>query len=105
MNLAIQNSRIGGIVGAGHTHPNGKNESPSPFPSPAYVFGNRLSDYSPHMHNPTNKRVYGGYLSIVSARNGFTIYTNAVVPNSWTFSPAKFSQNKPILQSFTGKRF
>jgi RHS repeat-associated protein len=105
MNLAIQNSGISGIVGVGHTHPNGKNESPSPFPSPAYVFGNRLSDYSPHMHNPTNNRVYGGYLSIVSARNGFTIYTNAVVPNSWTFTPAKFSQNKAILQSFKGNRF
>lgn len=105
MNFAIEKSGIKGIVGVGHTHPNSKNESPAPFPSPAYVFGRRLSDYSPHMYNPTNSSVYGGYLSIVSARNGFTIYTNAAVPNSWTFTPAKFSQNKPILQSFKGKRF
>jgi hypothetical protein len=103
MNFAIEKSGIKGVVGVGHTHPNGKGESPAPFPS-SPIFG-RMSDYSPHMYNPYNKNIYGGYLSIVSARNGFSIYQNGAVPNSYTFNPKTYSKVPSILQSFRGKRF
>ncbi|MFZ1787921.1 MAG: RHS repeat-associated core domain-containing protein [Saprospiraceae bacterium] len=103
MNFAIEKSGIKGIVGVGHTHPNAKNESPAPFPSDP-VYG-KMSDYSPHMYNPYNKNIYGGYLSIVSARNGFSIYQNGSVPNSYTFNPKTYSTVPAISQSFRGKRF